>query len=102
MSNLKSRIFLSPPHMSGYEMEMIEQAFAENWIAPVGPHVDAFEKEVASFVGSKGAVALSSGTAAIHLALRKGWRHGILFESDFCRQCESDFISWSSADFHRL
>ena len=70
MSNLKSRIFLSPPHMSGYEMEMIEQAFAENWIAPVGPHVDAFEKEVASFVGSKGAVALSSGTAAIHLALR--------------------------------
>lgn len=64
------RIYLSPPHMSGYEESFIKDAFDSNWIAPVGPHVDAFEKEVAEYVGAKGAVALSSGTAAIHLALK--------------------------------
>lgn len=63
------RIYLSPPHMSGYEEPFIKEAFDSNWIAPVGPHVDAFEREVADYVGAKGAVALSSGTAAIHLAL---------------------------------
>lgn len=66
----EDRIYLSPPHMSGIEMEMITQAFAENWIAPVGPHVNAFEQEFSEYVGSKGAAAVSSGTAAIHLALR--------------------------------
>lgn len=70
MSKSSSRIFLSPPHMSGREQEYINEAFATNWIAPLGPQVDAFEKELAAYVGTKGAVALSSGTAAIHLALR--------------------------------
>jgi len=56
--------------MSGYERQYIEEAFATNWIAPLGPNVDAFEREVAEYVGAKGAVALSSGTAAIHLALK--------------------------------
>ncbi|NSW84591.1 MAG: DegT/DnrJ/EryC1/StrS family aminotransferase [Syntrophothermus sp.] len=56
--------------MSGEEMECIKEAFATNWIAPLGPHVDAFEAELAEYVGAKGAVAVSSGTAAIHLALR--------------------------------
>nr|WP_312469028.1 aminotransferase class I/II-fold pyridoxal phosphate-dependent enzyme [Neobacillus sp.] len=65
----KSRIFLSPPHMSGTEMKYINEAFESNWIAPIGPNVDAFEKEIASYVGASGAVAVSSGTAAIHLAL---------------------------------
>ena len=66
----KSRIFLSPPHMSGNEQKYINEAFETNWIAPLGPNVDAFEKELAEYIGSKGAAAVSSGTAAIHLALR--------------------------------
>jgi pyridoxal phosphate-dependent aminotransferase EpsN len=66
----KSRIFLSPPHMSGNELKYINEAFETNWIAPLGPNVDAFEKELAEYVGVKGASAVSSGTAAIHLALR--------------------------------
>lgn len=65
----KSRIFLSPPHMSGKELTYINEAFETNWIAPLGPNVDAFEKEIANYVGANEAVALSSGTAAIHLAL---------------------------------
>lgn len=68
MNNL--RIYLSPPHMSGREQTYIQEAFASNWIAPLGPHVTAFEQEVAAFTGAKGALALSSGTASIHLALR--------------------------------
>lgn len=55
--------------MSGLEEIYIKEALIDNWVAPVGPHVDAFEKEVAQLVGAKGAVALISGTAAIHLAL---------------------------------
>lgn len=66
----RSRIYLSPPHMSGCEMEYVKEAFDTNWIAPLGPHVDAFEREVASRVGVAGALALSSGTAALHLALK--------------------------------
>lgn len=66
----KKRIYLSPPHMSGNEMTYIQNAFDTNWIAPLGPHVDAFEKELASYVGVNDAAAVSSGTAAIHLALR--------------------------------
>ena len=64
------RIYLSPPHMSGTELEFITEAFETNWVAPLGPHVDAFERELAGYVGVKGAAALSSGTAATHLALR--------------------------------
>jgi pyridoxal phosphate-dependent aminotransferase EpsN len=65
-----SRIFLSPPHMSGRELELVADAFASNWIVPLGPHVDAFERELAAGLGPGWhAAALSSGTAAIHLAL---------------------------------
>lgn len=64
------RIYLSPPHMSGRELDFLHDAFASNWIAPLGPHVDAFEKEMAGYVGVGHAVALSSGTAALHLAMR--------------------------------
>nr|WP_269467165.1 DegT/DnrJ/EryC1/StrS family aminotransferase [Candidatus Formimonas warabiya] len=67
---MMQRIYLSPPHMSGEEMKYIQEAFDTNWIAPLGPHVDAFEKEVACYTGAKGAVALSAGTAAVHLALK--------------------------------
>lgn len=65
-----SRIYLSPPHMSGREQAYIAEAFASNWIAPLGPHVDAFEQEFAQVVGAPYALALSSGTAALHLALQ--------------------------------
>ncbi|MCL2011168.1 MAG: DegT/DnrJ/EryC1/StrS family aminotransferase [Synergistaceae bacterium] len=68
MSGHKGRIYLSPPHMSGDETKKIEEAFATNWIAPLGPMVDAFERETAAFAGVKAALALSSGTAALHLA----------------------------------
>ena len=64
------RIYLSPPHMGGEELELVKEAFASNWIAPLGPHVDGFEKELARFTGVAHAAALSSGTAALHLALR--------------------------------
>ncbi|MBU5443464.1 DegT/DnrJ/EryC1/StrS aminotransferase family protein [Paenibacillus sp. MSJ-34] len=64
------RIYLSNPHIGHLEQEYVAEAFATNWIAPLGPHVDAFERELAQAVGTAGAVALSSGTAAIHLALR--------------------------------
>lgn len=70
MKNKPQRIYLSPPNMSGDELELVKDAFASNWIAPLGPHVDGFEKDTAQYLGSKGALALSSGTAAIHLALR--------------------------------
>lgn len=55
--------------MSGEELILIQQAFADNWIAPAGPHLSAFEQEFCEYIGAKYAVALSSGTAAIHLAL---------------------------------
>lgn len=64
-----SRIYLSSPHMSGLEQPYVQDAFATNWIAPLGPHVDAFEQEFAAAVGARHAAALSSGTAALHLAL---------------------------------
>ena len=64
------RIYLSPPHMSGEELEFVKHAFASNWIAPLGPQVDAFEAEMAEYVGVSHAAALASGTAGIHLALR--------------------------------
>lgn len=66
---MKPRIWLSSPHMGGNELKYIQNAFETNWIAPLGPHVDGFEQDLASFSGVKYAAALSSGTAAIHLAL---------------------------------
>jgi dTDP-4-amino-4,6-dideoxygalactose transaminase len=69
MSNPGERIFLSPPHMGREEQELVAEAFASNWIAPLGPHVEAFQREFAESVGAPHALALSSGTAAVHLAL---------------------------------
>lgn len=67
---MKERIHLASPHMCGKEKEFVEEAFQTNWIAPLGPNVNAFEEEVAKIVNINHAAALSSGTAAIHLALR--------------------------------
>jgi dTDP-4-amino-4,6-dideoxygalactose transaminase len=64
-----TRIYLSPPDVGDAERDLLFKAFDSNWIAPVGPHVDTFELEVADYLGVASAVALSSGTAAIHLAL---------------------------------
>lgn len=65
----RQRIYLSPPHMSGLEQRYVQEAFDTNWVAPLGPNVDAFEREFCEVVGCRHAVALSSGTAALHLAL---------------------------------
>jgi dTDP-4-amino-4,6-dideoxygalactose transaminase len=66
---LAGRIWLSSPHLGEEETAFVEEAFRTNWIAPLGPHVDGFEREVAAFTGVGHAAALSSGTAAIHLGL---------------------------------
>lgn len=65
-----TRLYLSPPDLVGDELDLVRDAFASNWIAPLGPHVDAFEREVAETVGVGHAAALVSGTSALHLALR--------------------------------
>lgn len=67
---IDEQILLSTPHMGDTERDFVEEAFRTNWIAPLGPNVDAFERELAELVGIGHAAALSSGTAAIHLALR--------------------------------
>jgi len=64
-----TRIFLSPPDVSDVERKLLLEAFDSNWVAPVGPDLDAFEEQVAELVGVRHAVALASGTAALHLAL---------------------------------
>lgn len=64
------RIYLSSPHMGADEFPLVQEAFATNWIAPLGPHVDAFEAELAARAETAHAAALSSGTAALHLAMR--------------------------------
>jgi dTDP-4-amino-4,6-dideoxygalactose transaminase len=66
------KIYLSSPHMSdeGYEMQYIQEAFDTNWIAPLGKNVNEFENEFAAKIGAKSGAALTSGTAAIHMALK--------------------------------
>ena len=66
----KPKIWLSSPHMGGGELKYVHEAFASNWVAPLGPNVSGFEEDLESYIGENKAVgALSSGTAAIHLAL---------------------------------
>jgi len=65
-----NKIYLSPPHVFGNELKYIEQVFESNYIAPVGEFIDRFEKDICDYTKAKYAVAVSSGTAAIHLALR--------------------------------
>lgn len=68
-ADLANRIWLSSPHLGDEETAFVEEAFRTNWIAPLGPHVDGFERELAAYAGVGHAAALSSGTAAIHLGL---------------------------------
>ncbi|MGE4514690.1 MAG: DegT/DnrJ/EryC1/StrS family aminotransferase, partial [Chryseobacterium sp.] len=67
---MSTKIWLSSPHMGGEELKYINQAFETNWIAPLGPNVNGFERDLESFLNQNTKVAaLSSGTAALHLAL---------------------------------
>lgn len=67
---MNKRIYLASPHMGEYEQAYIKEAFDTNWIAPLGPNVNNFEKEIAQYINIKDAAALVSGTSAIHLALK--------------------------------
>ncbi|MBN2788819.1 MAG: aminotransferase class I/II-fold pyridoxal phosphate-dependent enzyme [Candidatus Delongbacteria bacterium] len=69
MKEENKRIWLASPNMGGKELDYINEAFETNWVAPVGPHIDGFEKEMCDYLGINNSVALSCGTAAIHLAL---------------------------------
>jgi dTDP-4-amino-4,6-dideoxygalactose transaminase len=65
------RLFLSPRHLGEAELDFVHEAFESNYIAPLGPMVDAFEREFAAYTGIPHCLALTSGTAAMHLALRE-------------------------------
>ncbi|MGL6345140.1 MAG: DegT/DnrJ/EryC1/StrS family aminotransferase [Waterburya sp.] len=67
---MKQPILLSTPHIGEQELKFVQEAFQTNWVAPVGPNIDAFEQEFSQVVGSQNSAALSSGTAALHLALK--------------------------------
>lgn len=67
---MKQPILLSTPHIGEQELKFVQEAFDTNWVAPVGPNIDAFEQEFSQIVGSQYSAALSSGTAALHLALK--------------------------------
>lgn len=63
------RLFLSPPHLGRHELNYVHKAIEDNWVAPAGPNLDGFERDLCQYVGTQHCVALSSGTAAIHLGL---------------------------------
>jgi dTDP-4-amino-4,6-dideoxygalactose transaminase len=107
-------ILLSTPHMGNSERGFVEEAFLTNWIAPLGPNVDAFERELADLVGIKHAAAVSSGTAAIHLGLRllgvgpgdrvfcstftfAATANPIVYQGAEPVFIDSDFVSWNMA-----
>ena len=66
----EKRIYLASPHIGELEKEFVKEAFDTNWVAPLGPNVDSFEREVAEYVGAPAATALVSGTSAIHMAIK--------------------------------
>ena len=68
-NSLPPKIWLSSPHMGEKEQQFVKEAFDTNWIAPLGPHVNGFEADLQQYTGVAHAAALSSGTAALHLAL---------------------------------
>ena len=84
---MSKRIYLASPHMGGEEIKYVQEAFDTNWVAPLGPNVNNFEKEISEYVGSKDAAALVSGTSAIHLALKA------------CGVTEGDIVFCSSLTF---
>ncbi len=95
----KKRIYLSCPTMHGDEQKYVQEAFDTNWVAPLGPNVTAFEREMAEYTGCGSAAALSSGTAAIHLALRLlGIGEGdVVFVSDLTFSASCNPIRYENA-----
>lgn len=80
---MSERILLASPHMGGAEKQYIDEAFATNWIAPLGANVTGFENDLKAFTGAQSVVALSAGTAALHLAMiLAGVSHG---DTVFCQ-----------------
>jgi len=98
-TNTESRIYLSPPHMTGQEQKYIAEAFATNWVAPVGPNIDGFERELADAVDVQYAVAMSTGSAALHLALiLAGVKYGDeVFVSSFTFAASANPIAYLGA-----
>ena len=98
---MDKRIFLSSPHMSeeGYEQKYIKEAFDTNWIAPLGENVNKFEEELAEYVGTKHAAALSAGTASIHMAFKAlDVKEGdIVFCSDLTFSATANPIAYQNA-----
>ena len=96
---MKKRIYLSSPTMHGEEQEFVKEAFDTNWIAPLGPNVNAFEKELAAYNNIGHAAALSSGTAGIHLALRilGVKRDDLVFCSDLTFSATVNPVSYEGA-----
>ena len=96
-----AHIYLASPHMSeeGYEQQYVKEAFDTNWIAPLGKNVNEFEKEIAAYVGAKDAAALSSGSAALHLALKAaGVKAGdIVFCQDLTFSATANPIAYEKA-----
>ena len=96
-----AHIYLASPHMSeeGYEQQYVKEAFHTNWIAPLGKNVNEFEKEIAAYVGAKDAAALSSGSAALHLALKAaGVKAGdIVFCQDLTFSATANPIAYEKA-----
>lgn len=93
------RIFLASPTMNGNEMKFIDEAFSTNWIAPLGPNVDGFERDIAEYTGAAHAAALSAGTFAIHLALKctGAGRGNIVFCSSLTFAASCNPIIYESA-----
>ena len=98
---MEKRIFLASPHMSkeGYEQKYVKEAFDTNWIAPLGENVNKFEEELAEYVGTKHAAALSAGTAAMHMALKAtGVREGdIVFCSSLTFSATVNPVTYENA-----
>ena len=97
---MKDKIYLSSPHMCGEEMKYINQAFDTNWVAPLGPNVSGFEKEICEYTEAKAATALVSGTSAIHLALKcLGVGHGdVVFCSSLTFSATANPIIYQGAE----
>lgn len=94
----RKRIYLSSPTMHGEEMRFIRDAFDANWIAPLGPNVDSFEREISEYIGVKHAAALVSGTSALHLAIKlAGVKSGdIVFCSDLTFSATVNPVSYEN------
>ncbi len=96
------KILLATPTMHTEEQQYIQKAFETNWIAPLGPNVDEFENTVAAYAGVSSCAALSSGTAALHLAvILAGVRENdIVFVPSLCGKCESGQIREGGSCFY--